>query len=61
MHLGQAHLLCAVVLMTRGDVDETGSHLEKAEQLFALHAEPHDLASLRNEQAKHAARTGRFD
>ncbi len=61
VHLGQAHLLCAVVLMARGEVADAGPHLGKAEQLFALHAEPHDLASLRNEQAKHAARTGRFD
>ena len=61
VNLGQAHLLCAVILMARGEVDEAGPHLGKAEQLFALHAAPNDLASLRNEQAKHAARTGRPD
>jgi len=61
MNLGQAHLMCAVVLMARGDVEDAGPHLEKSEHLFALHAEPHDLASLRNEQAKYAARTGRLD
>lgn len=61
VNLGQAHLLCAMILTSRGNLEETGLHLAKAEQLFAMHAAPNDLASLRNEQAKLAARTGRYD
>jgi transcriptional regulator with XRE-family HTH domain len=61
VNLGQAHLLCAIILMDRGENDEAAPHLAKAEQLFALHADAHDLAALRNEQARHAARMGRFD
>jgi tetratricopeptide (TPR) repeat protein len=47
--------------MARGEVIEAGPHLARGEHLFALHADASDLAALRNEQAKYAARTGEFD
>lgn len=59
--LGRAHLLSAAIMNTQGEADGAAKHLEIAEQLIAHRAGPNDLASLRAEQAKHAALLGNGD
>lgn len=59
--LGRAHLLCAWIMGLEDKSLEAQPHLEKAEALLGQHADPIDLAMLRVEQAKVAARTGDGD
>jgi tetratricopeptide (TPR) repeat protein len=61
LHLAKAHLACGATLISNDRPGEAEPYLEKAEQLFGMHAAPADLASLRVEQAKAAARSGRSD
>jgi len=61
LQLGRAHLLSAAIMNTQGQTKEAAKHLEIAEQLIARRAGPNDRASLRAEQAKHAALLGKGD
>lgn len=59
--LGRAHLLSAAIMNTQGQAKGAAKHLEIAEKLIAHRSGPNDLASLRAEQAKHAALLGKGD
>jgi transcriptional regulator with XRE-family HTH domain len=59
--LGRAHLLCAWIMGLEEKSLEAQPHLEKAENLLGANADPTDLAMLRVEQAKVAARLGNGD
>lgn len=61
LQLGRAHLLSAAITNMQGHAKEAAEQLEIAEQLMARRAGPHDRASLRAEQAKHAALLGKGD
>jgi tetratricopeptide (TPR) repeat protein len=58
LELGRAHLHSAEVLLLEDDPDRAGPHLERADRLFELSAEPGDLATLRTQQAHRAVRLG---
>lgn len=59
LHLAQAHLLCASILMLPGgDPDQAHEQLELAEELFGPRAASTDLGHLRTVQARLAAATG---
>jgi ATP/maltotriose-dependent transcriptional regulator MalT len=59
--LGRAHLLCAWIMGLEEKAVEAKPHLDKAEALLGPNADATDLAMLRVEQAKVAARTGHAD
>jgi transcriptional regulator with XRE-family HTH domain len=62
LHLARAHLAAAHMLMLPGgDLDRAAQELEVAEQLFGPQTETFDLASLRTEQARLAAKSGDGD
>jgi tetratricopeptide (TPR) repeat protein len=58
LHLARAHLLCGTIMMSQGKADEAGSQFDAAERLFGPRPEPLDLANLRTDQAKRAAKLG---
>jgi tetratricopeptide (TPR) repeat protein len=61
VQLGRAHLLCGFIMNTEGKTKDAGKHLELAERLLTSRHDTNDLASLRAEQAKHAALLGKGD
>ena len=59
LHLARAHLEAARLLMLPGgDLDRAQHELELAEQLYGPQIEAFDLAALRTEQARLAAKSG---
>jgi transcriptional regulator with XRE-family HTH domain len=58
LELARAHLHSAELLLLEDDVDGAGPHLERADRLLELSAEPGDLATLRTQQAHRAVRLG---
>ena len=61
VQLGRAHLLAGFIMNTEGKTKDAGKHLEQAEKLLTSRQDANDLASLRAEQAKHAALLGNGD
>jgi tetratricopeptide (TPR) repeat protein len=59
LHLARAHLLCGTIMMAQGKADEAGIQFDAAERLFGPRPEPLDLANLRADQARRAAKLGR--
>ncbi len=60
LHLARAHLGSARILMLPGgDLERAGEELEHAEALFGQHPEAADAGSLRTEEARLAALSGR--
>jgi tetratricopeptide (TPR) repeat protein len=57
-HLGRAHLSCAWVLLSAGQLDDAAVHLAQAEELFDPSADQADLVMLRRHQGELAQRTG---
>jgi transcriptional regulator with XRE-family HTH domain len=59
LHLARAHLAAARLLMLPGgDLERAGQELEIAAQLYGPRIEAFDLASMRTEQARLAAKSG---
>lgn len=61
MHLARAHLLCAWIMGSEDRAEEARPHLERAETLLGSNPDATDLAMLRVEQARIAAKLGEGD
>ena len=57
--LARAHLVCGQMMNLEDRLEEAAEHLERAEPLIVVAAEPSDLGLVRAEQAKIAAKLGR--
>jgi transcriptional regulator with XRE-family HTH domain len=57
LHLARAHILAAVITLSRGDADEAERHLDKAEHLLAAPAATEDLVEIAIQRSRiHASR-----
>jgi tetratricopeptide (TPR) repeat protein len=58
LHLGRAHIVCAVIMTSQGNAEAAKTHLQEAETLFGPHPSAEDAALLKVERARAEAVLG---
>lgn len=61
LHLGRAHLGCAIIMNTQGNPEAALDQLDRAEKLLGVHASGDDRAMLKVQRSRASALLGRAD